>query len=363
MNDFGLLIGKYLSTLPTLSDTELSELQLDANGRLIISGRFLEDSAHSSGDPGLFVMAVRNDVEGSMVDADGDYAPLQVDDRGRLRVVADLEIVSSAEAEEDTPHVSGHIGNYVLAVRQDDRPANANTSDDGDYASFFVNNNGELYVKDTDTLAKLVEIETVLEGIEEDIESIEGNIGSLTHEEDTQHTSGDKGIMPLAVANEDLIDLVTTEGDYAPFAVNKKGQLLVRADAVIEPIGEESYMVTDAMAAAGDGLETITAAGTPWVTVASIPVADGEKLYLYGYQWACDQNASARIITDDTVDISVYKVSLNSSAKPVEGEQFSDGGRIEIDGAADLEVKLQIKKRAVPGGNANGTGSLHARIA
>jgi hypothetical protein len=43
-----------------------------------------EDSAHVSGDQGLMGLAVRNDTLASLVDTDGDYAPLQVDASGAL---------------------------------------------------------------------------------------------------------------------------------------------------------------------------------------------------------------------------------------------------------------------------------------
>jgi hypothetical protein len=51
-----------------------------------------EDSAHGSGDQGIMGLAVRNDTEGSLVDTDGDYAPLQVDSSGRLRVTTSVDI-------------------------------------------------------------------------------------------------------------------------------------------------------------------------------------------------------------------------------------------------------------------------------
>lgn len=54
-----------------------------------------EDAAHGSGDQGIQFLAVRNDVEGSLVDTDGDYAPLQVDSSGRLRVIGDLDVVGN----------------------------------------------------------------------------------------------------------------------------------------------------------------------------------------------------------------------------------------------------------------------------
>lgn len=212
MDDFGLLGGIHTTALPSLSNNDKRELQLDASGRLIIAGRFLEDAAHSSGDSGIHILAVRKDVEGSLVDTDGDYASLQVDENGRLRVVTDA----------------------------------------------------------------------------------------------------DNGV--------------------------------------------ESYNATDDLANGADGQVSVT---TSFTDVASISVASGTTLFLYGYSWDADKNAEMRIITDDTVNTVVYKKRLNSSASPGTSEHFSEAGRIEIAGAANLEVKMQVKTRQAA--TANATGSLHAR--
>ena len=303
MNDFGLLISQYNSTLPTLTNGEFSEVQVDERGRLIISGRYLEDSAHTSGDAGIFTLAVRNDTEGSLVDTNGDYAPLQVDALGRLRVITDIDTVNldfNSEKEEDSAHASQDIGAYVLAVRQDTRPTDANTSADGDYASFFVNNSGELYVKDTDALAELLNIgvtldsiDTSIGNIETDINNIDGNIASIdtnlasiVQEEDAPHSSGDKGVMALGIRNDGNIDLTNTDLDYSGIAVDSAGRVKVTGSFAIDAVGSETYTVTDALTAGGDGLETITAAATPWITVASVAIANGDTAYVYGWQWA-----------------------------------------------------------------------------
>lgn len=359
MNDFGILVARHLTTLPTLSDTQLSELTLDASGRLIISGRYLEDSAHVSGDAGLFIMGVRNDTDAVLTSNDGDYSPLSVDDTGRLKVATVVSVEpSDAEFAEDTPNASGDVGIHVLAVRQDTLASSTDT--DGDYADFKVNALGELYVHDTDANASLNSIEASSTAIAASVSTIATEIQSITHVEDTAHSSGHVGTMPLAVRNDANTSLVDTDGDYAPLQVNSVGRLKVDATATLTPVGSEEYTVTDALAAGGDGLVTITAAATPWVTVASFVHTAGIA-YIYGIQWACDQNADARLITDDTTDIVVYKRTLNSSAAPTWAEHWNDGGRIEIAGATDLEIKLQIKKRSTTGGNALGTGSIHMR--
>lgn len=440
MDDFGLLVGRYHATLPTISNDQcLSELVLDQKGRLVISGRWLEDEQHTSGDAGLFALGVRDDgVHATVVydtvtftadnggiagndidlvfdgiddldtvvnawnaanpdntvsfsgqlgtyvpaagtadldggtadtvftDANYDYTPIATDKYGRLKTVTDLDVDFDFVYAEDSAHTSGDLGGYVMTVRSDSRPTNANTDADGDYASFFVNANGELYVHDTDALTKLTEIDTVLDNIYTEqleqgtvLDTISAEIQSITHEEDTAHASGHDGIMPLAVRNDAGAVLADTDGDYIPLSTNNEGALWV----VPKPLGNEQYTVTDALAAAGDGLETITSSATPWVTVASYANPAGQTAFLYAYQWACDDNAQMRIITDDTSDIKVYKTDINSSAKPGTAEAWGESGRIEIPGAASLVIKLQIKKRHDCGSDGNGTGSMHIRTA
>ena len=478
MNDFMLLVGRHFSTLPTLADQQGSELQLDSLGRLIISGRYLEDSPHSSGDAGLFAMGVRDDgvqasstvgpnvftavnygTSGNSISlvfdgiddvstvvaawnaanpanqvsfsgsgatvpsaqtvnlsggasntvwtsAHGDYSPIALDKYGRLQVVAAVSIEpSDAEFAEDSPNASGDVGLHVLAVRQDTLATS--TSANGDYADFKVNALGELYVHDTDVKTELVAANVSLDAIESDVDAIrvelldqgtsldnidtslnniettvsnidtslnnietsvsnidtdttniDNKLGALSKAEDAAHSSGDMGIMALGVRNDSNTVLTSNDGDYSPLAVDSAGRLKVMSTEAME--GAEQYAVTDALAAGGDGLITITAAATPWVTAASYSHTSGTA-YLMGWQFACDQNADARVITDNGVDIVVYKEALNSSAMPTYAEHWAKEGRIEIAGAAGLSIKLQIKKRSTTGGNANGSGSLHLR--
>lgn len=175
---------------------------------------YAEDSAHTSGDIGSFALAVRNDVEGSLTDADGDYAPLQVDSLGRLRVIADLDVVNLSEKAEDSAHTSGDIGDYVLSVRQDTLATS--TDADGDYQSFKSDSLGKLYVNapDSDALLTTIDADTSL---------IAGSI----YAEDSAHTSGDLGQLGLAVRNDAGVSLVDTDGDYAPLSVNDTGALYV----------------------------------------------------------------------------------------------------------------------------------------
>lgn len=194
-----------------------------------------EDSAHSSGDLGSFVLGVRNDA-GTAFGADGDYVPLSIDANGALRVNATVNF--AGDYAEDSAHVSGDIGLFNLAVRRDTRSSGVDT--DGDYASFNVNAVGELWVKDADSLAQLVlanasldaieadadEMNTSLNNIETSNASILSEIQALSHAEDAAHVSGDMGIQALAV-RKDSQGSNAADGDYTSLLTWSEGSLKV----------------------------------------------------------------------------------------------------------------------------------------
>lgn len=141
-----------LVTLGGVPDGQHGPVRMSSKGEMYVhdadvlaalggSSALTEDEAHGSGDAGYFMLAVRNDGGGTMVDADGDYAPLQTDGSGNLRVAASVTI--NAEKAEDAVHGTGDTGSFVLAVRNDTLAALAGA--DGDYAPFQVNADGALY--------------------------------------------------------------------------------------------------------------------------------------------------------------------------------------------------------------------------
>lgn len=108
-------------------------------------GQYAEDDPHSSGDIGNFMLAVRADADGSLVDADGDYAPLQVDEDGFLKVAGKITVeAGDAEYLEDSAAANADAGLSVFNVRQDTLASSV--SNDGDYAWFKSNSRGALWV-------------------------------------------------------------------------------------------------------------------------------------------------------------------------------------------------------------------------
>jgi hypothetical protein len=55
-----------------------------------------EDAAHSSGDLGLMLLAVRKDTAAALAGTDGDYIPLIVDANGRLHVALESALADDA---------------------------------------------------------------------------------------------------------------------------------------------------------------------------------------------------------------------------------------------------------------------------
>jgi hypothetical protein len=131
-------------------DANTTLTSIETSVQLIDDMIFAEDSAHTTGAAGAHVLAVRQDTLASSVDADGDYASLKVDSLGRLYTKADVALdISKAE---DSVHVSGDEGIFMLAVRNDN--GTTLTDADGDYSAIAVDKTGAVKVTVVDpTLA------------------------------------------------------------------------------------------------------------------------------------------------------------------------------------------------------------------
>lgn len=154
---------------------------------------YAEDSAHTTGATGAFVLAVRNDAGTALAGLDGDYIPLSTDSTGALRTTASL--TSNVEYAEDSPHTTADTGNFILAVRRD--TATSGTSLDGDYASLNVNSSGDLYTTlDGETV-------TIQDG--GNVISIDDAAGSITIDNSTLSVVGggtEAAALRVTIAND-----------------------------------------------------------------------------------------------------------------------------------------------------------------
>jgi len=225
--------GDLLTSTLIGSDQALDVNMVGATGM----GIYAEDSVHVTADLGQQILAVRNDTLASLVSADGDYAPMQVNANGALYVdVIDTSFGINAEYAEDSVHTTGDIGVFQLVVRSDSKASTAGT--DGDYAALIQDADGDLYVTDTVAQGYLATIDTDTGSIATDASTIAGAVSgtemqvdiisaSGQYAEDSAHSSADIGNQILAVRNDTLASLVDTDGDYAPMQVNANGALYV----------------------------------------------------------------------------------------------------------------------------------------
>lgn len=194
------------------------------------------------------------------------------------------------------------------------------------------------------------------------VDSVDLDIRDLAFATDSVDVSGSDVTATVSATDLDIRDLSASQDNVAisdgtdTLAVNTDGSINVVATD--SPDGVEAYAITDNQAA-GDGEYSITSTYSNAFT--AIAVGAGQTLHIYGWQWCSDDNAQARIIIDDDGTISTLKTSMNSSAQPSVDSHFSDAGRIEVVGAVDRTVVVQIKKRS-GGGSASASASLHARL-
>jgi hypothetical protein len=309
-SDYTVGVGGYYGTGGTLLTAAVT-----ANREWLVSNAILEsivhaeDSAHTTADAGAFILAVRNDTLGTLADTDGDYAPFQVNASGELYTIdtgantkltaiqTAVQILDNIVYAEDSAHTTADPGAFVLAVRHDAATSLVDT--DGDYAPLQVDSIGRLKTAADVTLA------------------------NLEHAEDTAHTTGDIGIMPLAVRNDTGAVLAGTDGDYIPLSTNKTGALRVTITDPTESATEVKDYQTSASVAVG-----ATANHDYTVTVSTTLVLNRV--------WA---SASGRIkleiILDPAGTPDPVLTGFNSTANP----------NIDVDVEGDVEVAAGVVVR------------------
>jgi hypothetical protein len=339
----GSSIAAYLTSS---SGALLDSVSIGGNDSLYVksASEFAEDSAHVSGDYGSLALVVRNDAGGSMVSADGDYSPLQVDSTGRLRVIADLTTAFDYTYAEDSAHTDGDLGAFVLAVRQDTLASS--TSANGDYGAFKQTNLGELYVKDSSANTTLTSIDTSLNNIEADTAAINTNVAdietelldqgitldsilselqSLTQAEDAVHTSGDLGIMSLAVRN-DAGTALAANGDYIPLSTDASGNLRVTGSVSVNGTFAEDSAHTNA----DSGMHVLTVRKD---ALSSNVSADGD----YGSFLAWSEG-SLKVVDIPNIAVVAAAVSVTTTATALPTTPATNRRSIVIQNRGDKPI-------------------------
>jgi hypothetical protein len=134
----------------TLVNTNAVIIDLEATtakqAKTELLSKYVEDSAYSRiKEVATAILAVRNDNAAAVLTtADANYSWIAVDDRGQLFVRFSAAAGGPVYAE-DTAHSSGDLGFNILAVRRD--VAINSAGSDGDYCEFNIDADGHLYVR------------------------------------------------------------------------------------------------------------------------------------------------------------------------------------------------------------------------
>jgi hypothetical protein len=148
-------VGSYLigaGGLVVTSTTVGGDEALDVN-IVQSAGQYAEDSVHASGDLGTMALVVRKDVAGTLAGTDGDYAPLQVNATGELRVSTSLSsaIADDAVDTENPIKMGSHAYSGALAA----------ISAAGDKANLASDLYRRIFVNASPTVAALAAAQTV----------------------------------------------------------------------------------------------------------------------------------------------------------------------------------------------------------
>lgn len=301
MSDFGLLTASYNSTLPTLTTGEVTSLQVDANGRLL----------------------VQSDVTVLI-----DFLGLSgASDNANLLIVGTEDGTATG-----TAHAFKLASDGSLSINDGGNSITVDASDLDIRDLVYTSDSVTAHQGGTWTIDSITDTVTV--------SATDFDIRDLTHTQDSIKV-GD-GTDFLAINTDGSINAVISGG------------------IVITLSGSYAYAVTDALGADADGL--IATNGTNWVDACTSPtLAIGDKLYIYGWDFSADVNAQAQIVISDGTDIKVLKNGTNSSAQPTISAHWNECGRLEVlSAAAGTVVKVRIKRRGV-GQEGLLSGSLHAR--
>ena len=172
---------------------------------------------------------------------------------------------------EDAAHTTGDVGAFVLAVRQDTKASTAGT--DGDYAALIQDADGDLYVSDTVAQGSLSTIAGAVSGTEMQVDIVASlpagtnNIGDVDiasmpgqYAEDSAHTSGENGLFMLGIRQDASGSPVSADGDYHPFVFNNDGELKVAADLTAD-IADDAVDSGNPIKMGGRGYSTASALG------------------------------------------------------------------------------------------------------
>lgn len=190
-----------------------------------------DGDVYAANDRGIQALAVRKDVAGTLVDATGDFTPLQTDSSGNLRCTVS-GIDPGLSIQHGSAHNPNEYGIHLLTVRKD--ATGPIVSNDGEHAALITNSQGNLRT----TVANLPSAVAVDSGASNS-STIRTVISSdLSKASAAAWSSGNQGIQALAVRNPNRDNLlVSTNQQYTPLSTDRYGSLRTNAGLNLDVAG------------------------------------------------------------------------------------------------------------------------------
>lgn len=268
-------------------DVEYLALAVDVSGSTVIATAnfsYAEDSVHVSGDFGAFMLAVRNLTGTTLTSAEGDYSPVAVDGTGKLLI--------RPTSTEDAASAGGEAGYNTLAVRND--TGATTTSADGDFSHFAVDLAGRTQV-----------------------------VGAVA----TDAPAAGNPLLGGARVSAAVPTAMSADNDIAPLWANRNGRLRALVD---RPNLAGIYYASGALSTVTAAADAATA-GRFWLIN---PV--GSTVLVALRQIAMNNGAGLLIVTTTTPQFTLERMTFTGTAS---GGTVTAGKRDTNDAAAQASIR------------------------
>lgn len=321
-----------------------------------------EDAAHSSGDTGVMALAVRQDADASFAGTSGDYAPLQLDSSGYLKVNIKAGAGSGGTSSTDDAAFTAASGSGTPIMGF----ATSDAVDSGDVGVVAMTTNRELKVQ----VSSYGDSQTDDAAFTPGTDSV-AMIGA-TFDDTTPDSvdEGDGGALRMS-ANRNLYATIRdAAGNERGLNVDASGRIGITIEADNAGIGGGTQYTEDAAAAANPvgTVPILVRADTPATTVS----ADGDNIAQrgtnYGAAYVTVLNSSGTAINSfggsggtSSVDDAAFTAATDSGTPMMafatsDAVDSGDVGVLAMTTSRELKVSLTT---AVPAGT-NAIGKLAA---
>lgn len=294
----------------------------------------VEDGGHTSGDTGVFMLAIRSDTRGAagaIPGTDLDYGGLQLNASGDLRVdgsavtqpvsAASLPLPSGAATSANQTTIIGHLDGVESLLATID-------ADTGTIAGAVAGT--EMQV---DVVAALPAGNNNIGDV--DVASIVPGFAAtnLGKREDDAHSSLDVGVMALAVSNEGNAARAA-DNDYVPIATDTEGNVRLVGNRDHDAADAGEVVKVGGVAVSGSATPTSVASGDRTRFIANqhgIPYMLGghpnliTREYDFGASAQTDVNLAAAVVAaDERIYVTRFE-ALNDNATTATGVSVRAG--------------------------------------